>query len=340
MRRLYVGICCLIIAFYVSTLSPVSAAYTLSSMPRVDVHCHISDLGLMEDYLAVSGILKEKYAANLELFIDLQNYSEKKSVLEPGFKGIEYLEAAEEKYKGRFLMCIGDYVIADGLAFPPAELPEWLRRGVIGYKIWVAVSPLVDHPANDPTFAKMEQIDMVGASIHISQPFPTRWCPTPEEFWGAHNAWERVLDRHPDLIVVNAHMLDHFNSDEQLDYLMYVLETYPNVNVDVAARFQNFNRMSNDKLRSFFVKYADRILFGTDISGQPGNGHEQTAESYARCFKLLETDEVVEGGFFGRTKTKGLKLPQDVLEKIYFRNAARIYPRVGDVLKELGYEIE
>jgi predicted TIM-barrel fold metal-dependent hydrolase len=136
-------------------------------------------------------------------------------------------------------------------------------------------------------------------------------------------------------------MLDHFNSDEQLDYLIYVLETYPNLNVDVSARFQQFHRMSTDKLRNFFIKYSDRILFGTDIYTEPANGrHAEVAEKYVRCFKLLETDETVKGGFFGNDKTKGLKLPQETLEKIYFRNAARIYPRVGDVLKGLGYEVE
>lgn len=45
-----------------------------------------------------------------------------------------------------------------------------------------------------------------------------------------------------------------------------------------------------------------------------------------------------QSGFFGRAEVKGLTLSQDVLEKIYFRNAMRIYPRVEDVLERLGYE--
>jgi len=69
----------------------------------------------------------------------------------------------------------------------------------------------VDDPANDPTFTKMDQLGLLGASIHISQPYPTKWCENPVKFWQAHNAWERVLDRHPCLKVVNAHMLDHFS---------------------------------------------------------------------------------------------------------------------------------
>ena len=36
----------------------------LSAIPRVDVHCHISSLDLMENYLAVSSILKDTHGVN------------------------------------------------------------------------------------------------------------------------------------------------------------------------------------------------------------------------------------------------------------------------------------
>jgi predicted TIM-barrel fold metal-dependent hydrolase len=190
----------------------------------------------------------------------------------------------------------------------------------------------------------MEQLGMVGASIHISQPYP-RNCTDPVKYWESINAWERVLDRHPDLVVVNAHMMNIFYSDEQLDYLQYFLDTYPNVYVDIAARFKDFYSMSHEKIRDFFIKYSDRILFGTDISDQPGERkYQEVAEAYNRCFKLLETDGVFNSEFFSpdvKGKTlQGLSLPADVLEKIYYRNAMKIYPRVKDVLNDLGYNVE
>jgi predicted TIM-barrel fold metal-dependent hydrolase len=185
----------------------------------------------------------------------------------------------------------------------------------------------------------MEQIGLPGASVHISQPYPTRWCEDPVKFWEAQHAWIRVLDRHPKLVVVNAHMLDFFNSNEQLDHLSYMLETYPNLNVDLAARFQQFHRMDRDKLRAFLIKYADRILYGSDITNVKAGAAADIAERYHKCFQLSETDKVVEGGFFGKTPTKGMALPREVLEKIYYRNAVRIYPRVGATLKKLGYSV-
>ena len=235
---------------------------------------------------------------------------------------------------------INDYRIADGLTFSPAELAWWQKNGVVGFKIWVGVSPLSDHPANDPIYKKMEQLGMVAASVHIAQPYPTRWCESPVDFWSAQLAWLRVLDRHPDLVAVMAHMQDFFNSDEQLDFLRYMMETYPNYYVDLAARFQQFSSMDRDNLREFVIKYQDRILFGTDISDQPSKDAAAAAAGYIRCFKLLETGDVVEdGGFFSDKNAQGLELPREVLEKIYYKNAIAIYPRIGKVMEELGYEI-
>lgn len=310
----------------------------LSSIPRIDVHAHVGGVDRMQHYMEVRKILKEKFNTDLAMWINLQ------SPLGPRGEGTDHLKEAEEKFQGRFLPTINDYRIADGLRFLPEELAEWKAKGVVGYKIWVGVSPAIDNPANDPTFTKMEQIGMIAASIHISQPYP-RNCTDPVKFWESINAWERVLDRHPKMVTVCAHMMDIFYSNEQLDYLQYFMETYPNAYLDVAARLKDFFIMDHDKLRSFFIKYADRILFGTDISNQPQQGkYQEVAEAYSRCFKILETDGVFDSEFFTPgvkgAKLQGLSLPADVLEKIYYKNAVKLYPRVGDVLKKLGYNIQ
>ncbi len=302
-----------------------------SSIPRIDVHAHVGAIEKMPTYMAVRKALKEKYDEDLALWINLQ------SPLGLRGEGRSYLKEVEEKYQGRFLTCLTNHDISKGLKFSPEEVAEWMERGVVGYKIWVGVSAAINHPANDPTLAKMEQIGLPGASVHIAQPYPTRWVMDPVKFWQAQSAWKAVLDRHPNLIVINAHMLDFFNSDEQLDYLAYMLESYPNLHVDLAARFQQFHRMSREKLRNFIIKYCDRILFGTDIGEVKEENVNDLAERYHKCFQLSETDNLVQGGFFGRTETKGLALPREVLEKIYFRNAMRVYPRVTEVLAKLGY---
>jgi predicted TIM-barrel fold metal-dependent hydrolase len=312
--------------------------FTLATIPRIDVHAHVGGIDRMGDYMEVRQILKEKFNTDLAMWINLQ------APLGPRGEGSDIIKSAEEKYQGRFLPTINDYKIDDGLRFSPEELAEWKAKGVVGYKIWVGVSPAIDNAANEPTFIKMEQIGMIGASIHISQPYP-RNCKDPVKFWESINAWERVLDRHPKLVVVCSHMMDLFYSNEQLEYLQYFLETYPNVYLDVAARFKDFYSMDSEKIRNFFIKYSDRILFGTDISNQPQKGKNlAVAEAYDRCFKILETDKIFTSEFFspeGKGKTiQGISLPADVLEKIYYKNAMKLYPRVKDELKKLGYNVE
>ncbi len=313
----------------------------LSAIPRVDVHAHLGgDAQLMDGYLEIAGILREKHDVNLDMWVDLGSYRKLEKLT------VETFDRVQEKYKGRFLQCISDYRIRDGLWYTPEEIAEWQARGAVGYKIWVGVSALSDAPGNEPTYARMEELGFLGASIHIAQPYPTKWCKSIIGFWEAQNAWERVMDTHPKMKLVMAHMFNYNMSDAQLDYLGYVMETYPNVNLDLAARIGWVFHTDREKLRDFTIKYADRILFGTDIADQPSREKaEITARRYHRCFEILETDKIVGAGFYpgpgaGTKEVKGMALPVDVLEKIYYKNAIRLYPGVKDVLLKMGYSLE
>jgi len=157
-------------------------------------------------------------------------------------------------------------------------------------------------------------------------------------------------------------MLQLCYSDEQLDYLRYLLTTYPNVNVDLAAVPEFLYYTGRENLRDFMIAYADRVLFGTDVGtkwfapdlGGAADKIQTRAPNYKRYFDYLETDKMLPADFVdvtkgqegvrlgveGKRQIQGLALPQDVLEKIYFRNAMRIYPHVKDNLKKLGYPVE
>ena len=162
---------------------------------------------------------------------------------------------------------------------------------------------------------------------------------------GQQHAWENVLKKHPQMVIVNAHMLWLCLSDEQLDYLRYMLTTYPNLNVDLATVPNFLHDVGRDNLRDFMIEYADRILFGTDMASQwfvptldkkLPNIRDKVPQ-YQRYFEFLETDKELPSGIKDEFKMRGLSLPLDVLEKIYFRNAMRIYPHIADTLKKLGY---
>ena len=330
-----------------------TSAGDVGSIPRIDVHAHCGDPRQMDLYVRISDALWKRYGRRLAAWVDLDDWAPRK--VSPD----EYLSISAQKYQGRFLLALHDEVQSwtprfVRLNYTPDDLVSWKSRGIVGVKIWVQLSDCIAPPTFDPIFAKMAGIGLPGASIHIANPYPTKWCMDPILYWRAQKAWERVLDRHPRLVVVNAHMLDHFCSDEQLDYLDYMLTAYPNLHVDLAAREMQFQLMSYDKLREFLIRRADRILFGTDIghvgsmSGTDINREEESvervAEHYNRCFRLLETDEMVKGCFYDEdygpdVERKGMVLPRDVLEKIYYRNAVCIYPQAGKTLRGLGYPL-
>jgi predicted TIM-barrel fold metal-dependent hydrolase len=146
-----------------------------------------------------------------------------------------------------------------------------------------------------------------------------------------------VLDRHPDLKVIFAHF---FFLSAQLPRLVSYFDRYPNMCVDLVPGIEMYFNLSVNPMasREFFIRYQDRILYGTDIGAQalldtPEMGIEleesQTRVNLVKTF-LESEDEfwLPEGGgfLFGKQKTpfQGLGLPQDVLEKIYFKNFERL----------------
>jgi predicted TIM-barrel fold metal-dependent hydrolase len=315
--------------------------FTLATMPRIDVHTHIrSDWQTLDDVMELRKAVQEKLHADLAIFISLGR-------AEP-----PDLNEMRKRYNGRIQFCISDFTIKDGIRFSPQELVSWQEKGVMGLKFYPGWQRgvQIDEAANDPIFDKMEQIGMVATSPHVTNPCGTygrrtEWFPEPVEFWRQQHCWENVLKKHPRMVVVNAHMLWLCYSDEQLDYLRYMLTTYPNLNIDLATTPLFLHAVGRDNLREFMIEYADRILFGTDMASawfvpvldkQLPKVRDKVPQ-YQRYFEFLETDKELPSGINDEQKMRGLSLPVEVLEKIYFRNAMRIYPHIADTLKQLGY---
>jgi hypothetical protein len=316
-------------------------------IPRIDVHTHVgNDLEAIGNYLQLRDQIKEKHQVEFAMWINL------------GVRDIEIDNLSEvmSAAQGRMLVCISDYVAHDGLKYPPEDLQGWLDKGFIGYKIWSGPYyrrlkegekgyRYIDDPAHEATFSKMEEIGMVGASIHIADPNGPwgrrgKWLADPIEYWREITAWRNVLERHPNLVAVMAHSNWLVCQDAQLDYLRNMLATFPNLYLDLAATFQYFPLVKRGNLRAFMVEWADRIIFATDIGRWKGD--EETADHvrrYFRAFQILETDQLVKGSFFGDEEVEGLALPTDVLEKIYYRNAVKVYPGVKEAIIKLGYKV-
>ena len=139
--------------------------------------------------------------------------------------------------------------------------------------------------------------------------------PTKEEILAQRN---RVFAKHPDTIFIGAHM---GTLPEELHTVANWLECYPNFYVDIDARISELGRQPYTT-RKFLIKYQDRVLFGTDT---PPN-----AEAYRIYYRFLETDDEYfdpTGGHHlqGRWLIYGVHLPDEVLEKIYNKNALKIF---------------
>src|SRR5260370_7493209 len=74
--------------------------------------------------------------------------------------------------------------------------------------------------------------------------------------------------------------------------------------------------------RAFFIKYQDRMLFGKDTYKK---------EEYGTYFRTFETaDEYFDHDrkYHGIWKMYGLDLPDEVLRKLYYKNALKIIPGI------------
>lgn len=126
-----------------------------------------------------------------------------------------------------------------------------------------------------------------------------------------------VIARHPNTTFVGAHLAE---SSENLGSVARLLEEYPNFYVDISARTPELGRQPYTA-RDFMLKYADRILFGTDLLPE--------IDMYRLYYRFLETaDEYFEypshASRQGRWNVYGLFLPTNVLEKIYRTNALKM----------------
>jgi predicted TIM-barrel fold metal-dependent hydrolase len=152
--------------------------------------------------------------------------------------------------------------------------------------------------------------------------------PSWETIQQARNNW---LKNNPDLIVVGAH---HGSMSHDVGLIGETLDKYPNFNVEPAARFADLALQNSDSVRNYYVKYQDRILYGTDY-GTSGDEQDMTevekvgekkrlAQRMDAHWKYLSTFDTVEILVDPPIPTRGLGLPDSVLRKVYYLNAIRI----------------
>ncbi|MCL4851352.1 MAG: amidohydrolase family protein [Bryobacteraceae bacterium] len=161
-------------------------------------------------------------------------------------------------------------------------------------------------------------------SAHPDWSFYGRDYPNNKEL---HEARNRVIARHPRTNFILAHV----GNSENLAWVGEWLNQYPNLYVDISARISELGRQPRTA-RRFFETYQDRILFGTDAVPHGTETPQQVFGDalYQIYYRFLETEDE----YFdyapapvppqGRWRIYGLGLPDSILRKVYYQNAARL----------------
>ena len=252
-----------------------------------------------------------------------------------------------------------------------AAIDAAVAKGAVAVKVWKNIGMVVKDKdgkhifLDDPRFdGVMAHIQKLGIPLIAHQGEPLNcWLPLdqmttdndrsyfrdhPQYYMYLHPeepsyemlmaARDRFVAFHPKLSFVGAHMA---SLEWSVDRLAVWLDRFPNANVDIAARITQIQYQSNHdyaKVRDFFIKYQDRLMYGTDIADNPpdpANPAENPAvksadfeaevdRTWRADWKYLATPLTQHVDDL-KADTKGLGLPRAVIDKLYFKNAHRIY---------------
>jgi len=240
-----------------------------------------------------------------------------------------------------------------------AYLDDSFARGAVAVKVWKNIGiefkdkdgrfVMIDDPRFDRVFAHLERrgIPLVG---HLGEP-KNCWLPLeqmtvnndrdyfrkhPEYHMFLHpeypryeeiiRARDRMLEKHPALKFVGAHL---GSLEWNVDTLAACLDRFPNMAVDLAGRMpplQHQTVENRERVRRFFIKCQDRILYATDLAADGTENPEEVKahlhRKWLQDWKYLATDSSMTVSEVNGT-FRGLKLPVNVLEKVYYQNAKK-----------------
>jgi predicted TIM-barrel fold metal-dependent hydrolase len=197
--------------------------------------------------------------------------------------------------------------------------PMWETCGSLGIPVAIHVSdPEAFFLPTDRSNERFEELNN-----HPDWSFYGRDFPSNAELLEARN---RVLARHPKTQFIVLHV---GNDAENLPYVSECMDRFPNMTVELGARVGELGRQPRMS-RKFFEKYQDRIIFGTDAVPNGTDTPQQIFgdQLYEIYYRFLETaDEYFDYAPApippqGRWRIYGIQLPDSILKKVYFENAA------------------
>jgi predicted TIM-barrel fold metal-dependent hydrolase len=321
-----------------STLVVPQHVLTRAKYPFIDVHNH--QYGLTPQKL--DKLVSDMDGINLRIMVNLSGgYGEKLK---------QNVHILKDRYKDRFVVFANmDFSNIDAPDYPERvakQLEEDVRSGAQGLKIFKNFGmDLKDTKGqrihvDDPRFHLVWDLCArlkIPVLIHTGEPWPffqpqdrfnERWLelkqfPQRARPPDRYPSWETLMAEqhhlfasHPNTIFINAHLGWLGGNLEELGRLM---DQMPNMYTEIGAVLAELGRQPRFA-RQWFMQHQDRVMFGKDI---------WAPSEYDCYFRVLETADEYFDYYRKRHafwKMYGLDLPDEVLKKLYYKNALRVIP--------------
>ena len=325
-----------------STLVVPEHKLTRAKFPFIDVHTHQFNMPTQD----LTALTKEMDKLNMAVMVNLSGR---------GRGSTDHLDRSLENVKQhqakRFIVFTNmDFAAIDDAEWQERmlnQLEEDVKKGANGLKIYKSLGMFtkdskgnrvpIDDPRIDPIWAKCGELG-IPVLIHAADPKQfwqpidknnERWLELKTHPGRRHDAddvqWETIIaeqhaifKKHPKTKFINAH-LGWFGSD--LKKLGELMDQYPNMYTEIGAVIAELGRQPRAG-RDFLVKYQDRVMFGKD---------SWVPEEYTTYFRVLETADdyfPYHKRYHAFWRMYGLDLPDDVLKKIYYKNALKVIPNI------------
>lgn len=317
-----------------------------AKFPFIDIHNHYFNMNSAD----LTDRIKAMDTLNMAIMVNLSGRGRGSSEhLEAAFKNVE------GHYPGRFILFtnveFGDIDHPAWAARVTKQLEDDVKRGAKGLKIYKSLGMFnkdskgnripIDDPRIDPVWAKCGELG-IPVLIHAADP-KQFWDPIDKdnERWlelklhpgRRHDTdpvkWETVIAeqhnmfrKHPKTKFINAH-LGWYGSD--LKKLASLMDELPNMYTEIGAVIAELGRQPR-AAKAFLTKYQDRVLFGKD---------SWVPDEYETYFRVLETEDEYfpyHKRYHAFWRMYGIGLPDDILKKIYYKNAMTLIPGIDKKL--------
>ena len=328
-----------------------------SKFPFIDVHSHHWDMPIKD----LSDLVDEMDTLNMMYMINLSGsgfatFSGNQSLMDLNLS--KSLENVKNNFPKRFGVFVNlDLNKIDQKDFTTSSvqiLKNAVSEGAIGLKIYKnlglnlkdskGVRVKVDDKRLSPIWNTCAELN-IPVLIHSGEPSPffdpidkynERWLHArqrPKSFRPSdkYPSFDTVMKEqsnmfkdHPNTIFINAHMGWMAND---LDKLEEHLDSLPNVYTEIGAVIGELGRQPR-RARKFFIDYQDRIMFGKDTYKK---------SEFDVYFRVLESKDAYFDYYrkrHGLWKMYGLNLPDEVLKKLYYKNALKLFPSIDNELFE------